>query len=421
MIKYNANNLSNILKDNGEKVVLFGAGQMGEMCLYAMKQKNIDVDFFCDSSTKPLTKYSDSFNKGKLHEGIDTISPEILKKLSKKTNIFISCNYVSVIKKELSENNFTNIYDCVELLENTNFSNAKLISKLQPLLIERRITFYKNMAMKDEYISNGSLNLKSVDIQITERCSLKCKDCSNLMQYYTQPDNTELDVMFKSIERFLACVTNVDEFRIIGGDPFMNKEIYKYVNFIAKFDQVTKIVIYTNARIIPKGETLKCLKNKKVVLDISDYGLLDSKKKKVEEVIKICDNNNIKWHRKVVTVWQDCGRILPYQKRSEEEKRFVFDNCCNSDLLSLLHGKLYRCPFSANGTVLKAIPHDKNEIVDLYDETIPLDELKVKIKELTYDKKYLTACSYCNGRDYKTPTINAGVQATKVLTYSKFQ
>ena len=45
MIKYTANNLSNILKDNGEKVVLFGAGQMGEMCLYAMKQKNIDVDF----------------------------------------------------------------------------------------------------------------------------------------------------------------------------------------------------------------------------------------------------------------------------------------------------------------------------------------------------------------------------------------
>jgi len=421
MIKYNSDKLSSILKDNGEKVVLFGAGQMGEMCLYAMKQKNISIDFFCDSSTAPLTKYSDNFFKGKLHEKIETISPEILKKLNKKTNIFISCNYVSVIKKILFENNFTNVYDCVELLENTDFSNAKLISKLQPLLIERRIAFYKNMAMKDEYASNGFLNLKSVDIQITERCSLKCKDCSNLMQYYTKQENTDLEIMFKSIERFLSCVNNVDEFRIIGGDPFMNKEMYKYVNFIAKFDQVTKIVIYTNARIMPKSETLECLENEKVILDISDYGLLDEKKKKVKELIKICDENNIKWHRKVVTVWQDCGRILPDQRRTEEEKKRVFNNCCNSDLLSLLHGKLYRCPFSANGSVLKAIPYDESEVVDLFDETIPLDKLKIKIKELNFDKKYLTACNFCNGRDYKTPAIDAALQATEVLTYQKYQ
>ena len=138
-------------------------------------------------------------------------------------------------------------------------------------------------------------------------------------------------------------------------------------------------------------------------------------------MIKICEDNNIAYTRDVITIWQDCGRILPYQKRSEQERRFVFDNCCNSDLLSLLHGKLYRCPFSANGTNLKAIPYDKNEIVDLYDEKIPLNELKIKIKELTFDKKYLTACDYCNGRDYKTTAIDAALQTSKVLTYSDFK
>ena len=84
-----------------------------------------------------------------------------------------------------------------------------------------------------------------------------------------------------------------------------------------------------------------------------------------------------------------------------------------------MHGKLYRCPFSANGTNLKAIPYDSNDIVNLYDDKIPLDVLKVKIKELTYDKKYLTACNFCNGRDYKTPAIDAAIQATKVLPYEK--
>ena len=44
---------------------------------------------------------------------------------------------------------------------------------------------------------DDKLNLKTIDIQVTERCSLKCKDCSNLMQYYERPQNSEINVLFK--------------------------------------------------------------------------------------------------------------------------------------------------------------------------------------------------------------------------------
>tara|TARA_B100002003_G_C13997531_1_gene481704 strand:- start:578 stop:961 length:384 start_codon:yes stop_codon:yes gene_type:complete len=121
----------------------------------------------------------------------------------------------------------------------------------------------------------------------------------------------------------------------------------------------------------------------------------------------------------MVTGWQDCGRILPFQKRTEKELHRVFNFCCNSDLLSLLHGKLYRCPFSANATNLKAIPYDKTDVVDLSDEKISLEDLKLKIKQLAYDKKFLTACNFCNGRDYKTPAIDAAIQSPKPIQYTK--
>ena len=172
---------------------------------------------------------------------------------------------------------FSNIYNCVELLEKTDFSNSNL--SIEPLKIERMIAFHKYMCMKDEYISSGVLNIKSIDIQITERCSLKCKDCSNLMQYYTRPENSDLNLMLKSINRFMACVDNIYEFRVIGGDPFMSKDLYKIIDNLVQYAHVQKIAIYTNARIIPKKEDLEHLKNKKVILDISNYGLLDKKKK----------------------------------------------------------------------------------------------------------------------------------------------
>ena len=76
-----------------------------------------------------------------------------------------------------------------------------------------------------------------------------------------------------------------------------------------------------------------------------------------------------------------------------------------------MHGKLYRCPFSANGTNLTLIPEEESDVVDLYDETISLEFLKTKIKNLAFDKEYLTACNYCNGRDYTTKEIKAAVQA----------
>ena len=84
-----------------------------------------------------------------------------------------------------------------------------------------------------------------------------------------------------------------------------------------------------------------------------------------------------------------------------------------------MHGKLYRCPFSANATNLKAIPYEKTDIVDLSDEKISLKDLRVKIKQLTYDKKSLMACNFCNGRDYKTPAIDAALQTIKPLPYAQ--
>ena len=81
MIIYNINNISKIIKENGKQVVLFGAGQIGEMCLFAMMQKNINVDFFCDSMES---------KQGKTFSGIKIISPENLEKFDRETNIFIT-------------------------------------------------------------------------------------------------------------------------------------------------------------------------------------------------------------------------------------------------------------------------------------------------------------------------------------------
>ena len=164
-------------------------------------------------------------------------------------------------------------------------------------------------------------------------------------------------------------------------------------------------------KFIPKGENFECLKNPKVILDISDYVLLDKSKRKADELISLLDKNNIKYNLAKMKTWTDSGRILPFQKRSEDELKNLFNFCCNSDIISLLHGNLYRCPFSANASNLKAVPIDDTDIVNLYDSSIHLKDLKMQIQKLVYEKEYLTACNYCNGRDFSTKKIDAAIQA----------
>ena len=162
------------------------------------------------------------------------------------------------------------------------------------------------------------------------------------------------------------------------------------------------MVIYTNAKIVPKGENLNCLKNKKVLLYITNYGEICTAHSKTVEV---CNKENINFTSFRCTIWQDTGKIMPFSNKNEKALEHQFKNCNNSDLISLLHGKLYRCPFSANIVNLKAVPQNNSDEVNLLNDNLSNNEIREQIKKLCYEKKYLTACSYCNGRDYSTPHI----------------
>ena len=387
MKNYDISEIKNKLSSVDQMIVLFGAGDIGELSSYALKNLGLKVNYFCDN---------DKDKHGTERFGIKVLSFEELIKLKKDTNIFISNNYYSTISVELKSHGFTNFYDCVELLNKTDFTNRQFES-LHTLKIDRRIEYYKNMCLKDEYNASRALHIKNLDVQITERCSLKCTNCSNLMQFYEKPVNEDLDLLFSSLDRFVDSIDKIDEFRVLGGDPFMNKDMHKVVNKLLSYDKAGKVIVYTNGKIIPKGPNLECLKNEKVILDMTNYGTVSNN---AQAIIKVCEENNIKYSESVTTVWQDCGEILPFQKRTEEEKKRKFIDCCNSDTLSLLKGKLYRCPFSANAENLNAVPKNTEDQVDLSDPKVTTADLKVKIKNVVYDKDYITACDFCNGRDY---------------------
>lgn len=400
MKDYNIQNLVKEIKSDSALVILYGAGTLGKLALYVLKALNIEVDYFCDS---------DGQKQGKFYDGVKIISPKELSELSPDAHIFLCNNYLTSIISQLEQLNFKNVYNCLELLGSTDFSKADL--GIPPLNIKRQLAMHKSSCLKED-IASEVLYLKHIDIIVTERCSLRCRGCSNLMQYYTEPKNCDINLLFSSVDKLMECVGYLNEFRVIGGEPFMNNELYKIVNKLVTYENVGQVVIFTNATIPPQGDNLLCLKNDKVALEITNYGELS---RNFDKIIKILKKNNISHitHDIGGTLWNDCASIK-YQTRTEKEIIDMFMNCCVNDIISLLHGKLYRCPFSAHATNLKAIPFAGEDAIELADNT-PIDILKRKIISFYKDKRFVSACYYCKGRAYDGDKVEPAVQAKHPL------
>ncbi|GGZ70856.1 4Fe-4S cluster-binding domain-containing protein [Streptomyces echinoruber] len=379
-------------------VVLFGAGDIGVMAHHVLTRLGVQVTCFADGR---------SSKQGTVLRGLEIRSPEQLADLPGTTHVFLCGNYLTTMSARMKELGFTHLHDCVDLLNGFDFSDAD--TGMDVVLMERKAALHKRETLKAREQAENSLVLKYLDVVVTEACSMKCQDCSNLMQYYTKPRHSDLDLLESAVDRIMESIDGIYEFRVLGGEPFVNPRVHRVIDKLTSYDGVDKVVVYTNATIVPRGANLQCLRNDKVVVDITDYG---EHSKKLDELLQVLTDEGIT-HLTKIPVWTDSGRIN-FVERSADVLDDMFRNCCVNDILTLLNGKLYRCPFSANGTNLGAIPETSDDVVDLTG-ALSGTALREAIRRLYGRSTHLTACSFCNGRDYRTPRIKPAVQTRRPL------
>jgi hypothetical protein len=397
-VTYRTTELVAEMRATGRPVVLFGAGDLGKLAHWVLTSHGVTVTCFCDGNEP---------KQGRVLRGIEVWAPERLRTLPADAYVFVCGNYLTTITATLDELGFTNVYDCVNLLSGTDFSDSDV--GMDPVFIERKVALHRRETLKARERDAGELVLKYLDVVVTEACSMKCQDCSNLMQYYTKPRHSDLDLLDSSLDLIMAGIDRIYEFRVLGGEPFVNKRVHRVISKLTAYPKVDKVVIYTNATIVPAGDNLSCLRHEKVVVDITNYG---EHSRKYDELLDVLRANDIA-HLTKIPQWTDSGRIR-YVERTDEVLDDMFRNCCVNDVLTLLNGKLYRCPFSANGTNLGAIPHSDADVVDLTGSPEP-SEVRDGIRRLYARSTHLTACAYCNGRDYRTPKIEPAIQTRRPL------
>ncbi len=391
-------------KLNKEKgVIIFGTGNCGAITRMALENANIKILALSDNN---LHRW------GKKIDGIDIIPPEKIVSNFKNIPVVIAVDLnFPYIRKQLTEIGVKKIFDCdfvfseleidLKKCKNVTWSETRFKQKID-------LYMYSVLAHKNK---STILNVDSIDLMLTEKCSLKCKDCSNLMQLYAKPIDQDFEMVISSIDIFLNTVDHCREIRLLGGEPLMYKKVYQVVEHLLKYKNFDQLKINTNGTIVPKESKIDVFQDKRVFFDISDYGKVS---RNVKDLVKILKQKKIAHNAARVTEWQDVGKIIK-SDRTDKLNKEIFGNCCINRGLTLLHGKLYLCPFSANATNLRAIKYADDEIINikLYDKKV----LKDKIQKLYFETDFLEACKSCNGRDHNVKRVEAALQAPEPLKY----
>lgn len=396
----------NEIKNKQMSIIICGAGIVGKVLLFLCQAEGITVECFCDSSEKVAqSKFCD----------LDVIYTPDLKKKYQDAFFLISVAAIKDVVDLLYNLGFSNWYAGGLLLKDLDVSQ----SSSNALIDYSKFAIENCILCHDGYLNPEKLFLRSIDLIITERCSLKCKNCSNLMQYYANPKDCDIKMLLESIDAFCKVIDEVMDFRVLGGDVFMNKEWPIVVERLIDESKAKRVVLYTNGTIVPNEKYIPLLKNNKVLVIVTDYGTLS---RKLSELKKMLEENHIAHHILVITEWLDCAAIISHH-RSIEQNKEIYKICCAKNMLTLSNGKLFRCPYAANAARLMAVPDYKDDYIDLFQEVLDIasiGEIKDKIKGYILHKNYLETCDYCNGRPLSGREVPPAIQIKTPLAYHKY-
>lgn len=391
------------LAQSSKPLVLSGAGIVGETVLAFCRQRGWPVAAVCDGSIKVA---------GTDFHGYTVIHTADLGQHFDDALVLISVAAIKDVVDLLHSQGLDDWIAAGPLLEDIDTRQDAAEVDFRKFSIESCILCHQG------FLEPEKVFLRSVDIIITERCSLKCKDCSNLMQYYEEPRNVPLDLIYQSIDALCSLTDEIMELRVIGGDAFMNKEWPKVVDRLIGEPKVKRVVIYTNGAIVPKEEQATLLGHPKVMTVVTDYGALS---RNMAPLKTYFDRHAIPHRILTMDSWLDCASIEKHN-RTPEENLNVYQECCAKNMLSLSDGKLFRCPFAANADRLAAVPDIPGDYVNILAGSSASGEMALRreIKDYVLNKDYLDICDYCKGRPLSGDEVTPAVQTAKPLPYVKY-
>lgn len=388
-------NFPDFLKYSGN-LILYGAGINGALCAFSLKELGVNFLCFCDS---------DPLKQGTRFLGYPVLSPQDCYRSYPNAAILFDVYCSGNELSRLCSIGYETILFPASLFLGLDCTKAARYVTNEFGKDERGYTFREEIdelqifEWIDEYMIrgvgyvNGKREMsRSINLDLTDFCTLRCKNCLALKPYFKD----KRDLSWKEMSHVIDQLTSLKWFRrfhLLGGEPFLYPYLDKVLEKLCDVLEVEHVNVITNGTVVPNERIMQLLSNKKFMVRISYYGVASSNYLKL---VDTCKQRGVEV-RVHAQRWKDIGRALDTVS-NDEETLTRFQECSQraGAFFYVLHGKATLCPFAANTEALKLYDAKSRDFVDL-NEDFSTKNLFQSLNNLYWGVQPLTACYYCNG------------------------
>lgn len=253
-------------------------------------------------------------------------------------------------------------------------------------------------------LNNRNIEIPFFDLNVNNVCTLKCKNCDQGMPYFHNKVIFSADEIIRNMELLLQKVDYIYQIGILGGEPFLNKDIDRVIQFCAASDKIGSIIVVTNGTIFPREEVLHTLRNDKIIVGVSWYPIENDSNRKL--LLEYFQRHNIHFHIRKDD-WIDFGDFRYCRKYKRKRLKDIFKKCFLNKCVQYNNGILYRCT-KTHLLEDQQIEYAGNGEKIIVKDVASKKEMRRALRKF-YSLEYLKACNYCNADD-ELVTIPLGEQ-----------
>ncbi|MCM1232506.1 MAG: radical SAM protein [Ruminococcus flavefaciens] len=360
-------------------VILWGASYQGKAIGKKLLDLEVHIENYWDIRWKEL----------KCVNQIEVIEP--FKSEDKENCLVIVCIGNRVIQETLiynmKEHGYTNViygdYLYMGLLCPFNKSTGIDAKRCSGTMECRQIYCHRIEGILSEKYNTGddTIFLPSVTLVINQRCSLKCKYCTSYMNEYDVQERVDfpLQQICNDIDAFFGAVDMVGTITVMGGEPFMHKDISQIIQHLCKWDNFGLISIATSGTWPIKPEQLEGLHDKRVNVSFSNYteSITENQKKMYYQNIEIVKQSGVYYTAgKFSPEWIIPSSLI--NKHYSDEKITRRKAQC-THWHQIKNGKVHPCDF-ANSLYSLHVEDYESDYVDL-NKNVSREELRKELQQ----------------------------------------
>lgn len=381
------------IKNSGKQVVIFGTGRAGWYIMKVLEFFDIPISAFSDNDSRKQTSYCN----------YQVRSPNDIAKEFHNAYVILGVfipNTANIIKKQFHQLDLQHVhYDMEAFLFAFIVSVAGRKCDKRVLAESIHILFenYKEGAIHYGRTKEKYFVSPFVTSVITQKCSLRCRDCAQLIPYYKSPINFKIESIIDDLKQYSKAFDVVPEISLHGGEPFLHPDIKEICKGVAAIPNIVFISFITNGTILPAEDTLKQLSS--CGADVHQSGGYGALSKKKAELAEAFSRHNIYSDILFCSPTEMWTRSTPYKQhfRDDTVNAELYKACVSTKTCcQIMNGELHRCALSMHGSHQGLFPKCENDFVRLHEPIMPEGAQIAKIRGFLDRDRAISVCDYCD-------------------------